>query len=506
MRTLVDLDGRLDWTSGDAPDQRRGRQMTNVYRVKGLLPGLCLLALAAGCSDGDGLEPVQGTGGSGTGGAGGSGMTTGGTGGVSMAPVTLKFWRHDNMSYRKATDDAFADYRAIHPNVTIVDSTVDWHTYTSRLAADLKRDQFDFDLVLMPPAQLCGYADNLLEVPAALSSLSEAQNTFFRAPLEASTCGGKLKGLPMEYNLEYGGVVVNVDKYQAKFPGKTPSWPTWAAFIAEAAALSEFDDSGKPCVNGLDIDPDWPEPARHILLSMILQRNGYYWSKTDPGLFDFNTPEARESLAEMVKWMTVDHVMSPALVPDKNTYVTSRLAKGATGFGCGTDVSAPLSVMGYAGTWAVKDVNGQVPASRTVRYEFFPLPPMVGNEHKFIQNAGFALAVPKTSRNAAVAWDVARSLALSPEAMRKWAATAGTLPALKANGTEAAGKADPQLAKVQPLLEKGAWMGYIPSASTEAVLGAMVSNYFAVVKGTKSVEKALEDMQNTANTSIVQNR
>ena len=195
---------------------------------------------------------------------------------------------------------------------------------------------------------------------------------------------------------------------------------------------------------------------------MILQRNGDYWSKTDPGLFDFNTPEARESLAEMVKWVTVDQVMSPALMPDKNTYVTSRLAKGATGFGCGTDVSAPLSVMGYAGTWAVQDVKSQVPASSTVRYEFFPLPPMVGTEHRFIQNAGFALAVPKTTRNAAVAWDVARSLALSPEAMRKWAATAGTLPALKANGTDAAGKADPQLAKVQPLLEQGAWMGYIP--------------------------------------------
>ena len=158
----------------------------------------------------------------------------------------------------------------------------------------------------------------------------------------------------MEYNLEYGGVVVNLDKYQAKFPGKTPSWPTWAAFIAEAAALAEFDAAGKPCVNGLDIDPDWPEPARHILLSMILQRGGDYWSKTEPGLFDFNTPEARDSLAEMVKWVTVDKVMSPALMPDKNTYVTSRLAKGATGFGCGTDSAPPLSVMGYAGTWAVQ--------------------------------------------------------------------------------------------------------------------------------------------------------
>ena len=34
----------------------------------------------------------------------------------------------------------------------------------------------------------------------------------------------------------------------------------------------------------------------------------------------------------------------------------------------------------------------------------------------------------------------------------------------------------------------------------------MVTNYFAAVKGTKNIEKALEDMQNTANASIVQNR
>ena len=472
--------------------------MTNVYRAIGLLQ-ICGLLAAAGCSDDDGLEPV------GTGGAGGSMMMTGGTGGGSSAPVTLKFWRHDNMSYRKATDEAFADYKATHPNVTIVDSTVDWHTYTSRLAADLKRDQFDFDLVLMPPAQLCGYAENLLEVPAALASLSEAQNTFFKAPLQASTCDDKLKGLPMEYNLEYGGVVVNLDKYQAKFPGKTPSWPTWAAFIADATALAEFDAAGKPCVNGLDIDPDWPEPARHILLSMILQRGGDYLSKTDRGLFDFNTQEARDSLAEMVKWVTVDKVLSPALMPDKNTFVSSRLAKGATGFGCGP-VAEPLSVMGYAGTWAVKDVTSQLPDGSTYRYEFFPLPPMVGTEHRFIQNAGFALAVPRTSRNAAAAWDVARSLALSTETMRKWAATAGTLPALKANGTEAAARNDPQLAKVQPLLERGSWMGYIPAASTEAVLGAMVSNYFAAVRGSKTIDKALDDMQSTANASIVQNR
>ena len=64
---------------------------------------------------------------------------------------------------------------------------------------------------------MCGFADNLADVPADVISLSDAQNTFFAAPLAGSVCGGKLKGLPTEYNLEYGGAVVNMTKYEAKY-------------------------------------------------------------------------------------------------------------------------------------------------------------------------------------------------------------------------------------------------------------------------------------------------
>ena len=378
-----------------------------------------------------------------------------------------------------------------------------------KLAADLKRNSFDFDLILMPPSVVCSYADNLLEVPADVVSLTEASNTFFPQPLAGSTCGGRLFGLPVEYNLEYGGVVVNTDKYQAKYPGKTPGWATWEAFLEEASELGEFAD-GKPCANGLDIDPDWPEPARHILLSQILQRGGDYWGPTRD-LFNFDTPEARASLTEMVKWVNTDKILSTQLLPDKNTFVTLRLGRGATGYGCPDpldrlSIKNPLSVMGYVGTWGLTaSVAERHPAS-TTKLDFYPLPPMVGSKHKFVQNAGFAFAVPKTSANAKVAWQIAKAIALSPDVMRTWAATAGTLPALRANGTPAAAAADPLLAKVQPMLEHGQWMGYIPAASTEAVLGAMVSNYFAAVKGSKTIEQALLDMQTTANAAIVLNR
>jgi multiple sugar transport system substrate-binding protein len=417
-------------------------------------------------------------------------------------PVTVHFWQHDNPAFDRAMKDAFAGYMAAHPGVTIAATTVSWQTLASALTGDLANDRFAQDLVLMPPSWTCSFAANLDEVPADVLTLAEAQNVFFAGPLAGNVCGGKLAALPLEYNLEYGGVVVNLDRYQARFPGKLPAWPDWASFIGQASMLARFDGA-KPCSNGLDIDPGWPEPVRHIFLSQILQRGGHYWSATDGRLFDFDTPEAHAALAEMVGWVTQSKVQSTALLPTTNTFVTTRLAHGATGYGCG-DVTEPLSVMGYLGSWGVAQAASELPPGVQTRFDYFAVPPMVGSEHKFVQNAGFALAVPRTSKNQRIAWDIVKALTLSPAGMRKWAATAGTLPALRVNGTPQAAASNPTLAKIQPLLERGQWVGYIPAAATDAVSGAILSNHDAAVRGTKTIDQALKDMQTTANQAIVQ--
>ena len=115
--------------------------------------------------------------------------------------------------------------RLAHPNVKIENSTVKYQTLGSKLLTELKADHLDgIDLVRVIPSWVCSFAANLADVPEDIVTLGQAQSSFFAAPLAGSICDGKLKGLPIEYNLEYGGVVVNIDKYQAKFPGKTPSW------------------------------------------------------------------------------------------------------------------------------------------------------------------------------------------------------------------------------------------------------------------------------------------
>jgi multiple sugar transport system substrate-binding protein len=429
----------------------------------------------------------------------------GGDGNPASARITVSFLRHDNPTYLVADREFFAVYMASHPNVTIADVSVDFRTLATALNNDLKADRFNYDLVLVPPGRICSYADQITDVPAEIATLEQAQQLFFAAPLEGATCAGRLKGLPMEYNLEYGGVVVNLDKYQAKYPNKTPAWADWKAFIAEAAALAEYDDVGAPKANGLDIDPIWSPPARHILFAQILQRGGRFLSTRGDNTLDLETPEAKASLAAMVDWVNKDKIMFPGLVPDKNTSVPARLAGGASGYGW-NDVNKPLSVMGYVGTWGVPAIKSLLPATRTVRHEFFPVPPMVGTEHRFVTDSGWAFAVPRSSKNPAAAWDVARSLALSAEAARNWSKVTGALPALRVNGTAEAASADPVLARVQPLLDQGHWRGFIPAEGVDIANAAVVVGFFDTVRGTKTVDQALKDMQNAANDAITRYR
>ena len=165
------------------------------------------------------------------------------------------------------------------------------------LLAQLKSGTLNYDIIRVQPSWVCTFADQLTDVPADILSASEAQNTFFAAPLSGSTCDSKIKGIPVEYNLEYGGLAVNMTKYEAKYgAGARPNWATFADVIKTAKALGEYenlDGTGNPMANGLDIAREWPQPVKHIFFSQIIQRGGNYWNTDKTFNFSSRRPRTR---------------------------------------------------------------------------------------------------------------------------------------------------------------------------------------------------------------------
>jgi multiple sugar transport system substrate-binding protein len=425
---------------------------------------------------------------------------------ISNKPVTIAFLEHNNPAYGQANAAAFDTYRATHPNVTIKVTTVDYASLTATLLADLKNDRLTADLLQVPGNWVCSFTANLTDVPASVITLDMAKTTFFTPQVEGTTCQGVFKALPIEYNLEYGGAVLNLDKYTARFPGKTPAWSDWKSFLADAAGLAEFDPAGMPRANGLDIDPNWPGAIVYIFLAAIRQRGADYWT-ANKDAFDLTTPAAHDAFNDIVSWIVTDKVMSLSVIPnDPATFVATRLAQGATGYGW-NDPTRPLSNMGYFGSWGLAAVQGQLPpALKNTRFDYVALPPMVGTQHKFVTYGGWSFAVPKTSKNQTVAWDIARSIALDPAMMKQWQAITDSLPALRVNGSPDAAATNPLLAKVQPLLEVGEYIGHMPAPAIQIMEGAIQSNVFAVVRGTKNADQALADMQKMTNDALAQNK
>ena len=157
---------------------------------------------------------------------------------------------------------------------------------------DIQLENFDYELYLqtlqtaMPAGeeadilQLFGtwtsqYYERLAPVPADVMTLEQAKETFYAAPIGGYIVNDVLYGMPQEFNMEYGGVLVNKTKFEAAGLTFPPQWKTMDDVIADALSLAQVDDSGHDdhgrfplhlCRPDLGIFPGWHQAARWRLL------------------------------------------------------------------------------------------------------------------------------------------------------------------------------------------------------------------------------------------------
>jgi len=402
-----------------------------------------------------------------------------------VEPVTIRVWTHQNDAFNEGLQNLANAYLAVQANVTIEFETFDYDTYIQTLQTALPA-KTEADILQMFGSWVCSYAEggNLAEVPTGVLTLEKAQAEFFAPQIAGYTCGGKLYGVPQEFNIEYGAVLVNTKlAEEAGLTDITKGWSSWDDFIADAKKLAIVQD-GVMTRAGYNFTGS--DGLTASFYSLILQNGGQYL--TDAG-FKINTPEGKAAL-EMLKRFVDEGLVDPTLFNDTSNWV-------------GDSYFEETTAIGLVGPWVIPEYGTDF-ADVVEVTQYVPLP-SAGDKPALVAASGWGLAVSANSKAQAAAWDFIAFVALNADNAVQWNLASGTLPALKANAT---GDAAAKLTEAFPHF--GPFLGILQYAQPEGAFPDRDLVWYDIsyprllefLQGNATLEDTLETLEREVNETL----
>lgn len=396
--------------------------------------------------------------------------------------VILRLWTHTNNSFNAGYDALITAYMVEHPNVTIQRESFDYELYLQTLQTAMPAGE-EADIIQLFGTWTSQYYERLAPVPAEVMSLDQAQKLFYAAPIGGFAVNGKLYGFPQEFNMEYGGVLVNKTKYLAAGLTYPPQWKTMDDVVADGQKLAQKDASGMMSVAGFHFTN--ADPVSFSFLAGIKQRGGDYWNADHTG-FTFDTPQAKAQLEWMVNAVKAG-VVDPTVLNDTtnpviDAFFTNKVA------------------IGYIGAWAIAEGKTNFPDFKD-EWDYIYLPPIQGKP-VFVADSGWGLAVSPNSKHQDVAWDFVKFVTTDPKNALSWNLASGTIPSMPdvAKSSEIASK-EPWVAKALDVLPNGEYLGNMPDR--DLVLYEIIyPRILEALQGVKTVDEALKAIDSEANSTF----
>jgi multiple sugar transport system substrate-binding protein len=402
---------------------------------------------------------------------------------VMEEKVSLRLWTHQNNAFNAGYEAIIAAFMKENPNVEITLETFDYDLYVQTLQTSMPAGE-EADILQLFGTWTSQYAERLAPAPDHVMTVAAAQDAFYGAPVGGFIVDGTLYGLPQEYNLEYGGVLLNKTKFEAAGVTFPPTWADRTAVLADGLALAETDDTGIMTVAGFHFTSS--DPLVFDFLAGIKQLGGDYWNADQTG-FTFNTSEAKVILQWMVDAVEAG-VVDPILFNDDeanwvgDAFFESRVA------------------IGYIGTWMIAEGQANFPDFAD-EWDYAWLPSYEGDP-VFVADSGWGLAVSPNSPHTDIAWDFVKFATTNADNALQWNLASGTIPALP-NVAESADIASemPWVATALEILPYGSYLGNMPDRDL-VVYDIVYPHLLNTLQGLETIDEALEAMDAEANATF----
>ena len=390
---------------------------------------------------------------------------------------TLKLWTHQNEPWVPAYESDIAKFTALHPGVKIEMESFPYTDFRSKLQTSLvSGNGADIYVIFGSWASEYMPTGALSKVPDDLATLMD--NDYYPSAKGGFTYDCAYYGFPLEYNTEYGGMLVN----KKLMDERGLSYPTTWEELERIADTESVLSGGLMEIRGFDFVGY--DQLTNLFLSLILSNGGEYL-KDDGTAVDFTTPQAVEAMTKLVSYLK-----------DRGWNTT----EGLTDYYSGgyNALFKDMSLMCMGGPWTVSVGVENFGLEYGKDFDYIAMPQHSQND-LFAAETGWGYIVPENSPQKDLAWEFLRFMA-EPENMMAHNIACSQLPPCKTVALSAEyAEAMPYTKPLLDILENGRYMG---SINTD-LLKQNINNMFIELVTTDtydSVEDALKALTDNLNT------
>jgi ABC-type glycerol-3-phosphate transport system substrate-binding protein len=312
----------------------------------------------------------------------------------SGGKIRVEFWGHVNEAWNNSHRQMIAKFNASQSEIEVVATFFPYDDFEAKIQTSLMSGGSGADLYEIWGGWGLDFTASgaLSQVPADL--IADLLNDCYEPVLGAFRQGNNYFGVPVEFNNEYGGMLVNKPEFQRL---GLPYPVTWDEIIDTARKTTVrrgdvFD------MRGIDFTTD--DTLTHTFLSMILSQGGQYWVN---GRVKFTTPEAQEALQKLVDYVVVDRLTNT----DSATSAQGAEIDGAHFLGQNNAMIVPR------GPWVIAMLEEEYGKEYGVDFDFVKFP-FYSSIPAFTAETGWSMCVPKDTKVAEAAWEYVKFF-LQPE-------------------------------------------------------------------------------------------
>lgn len=379
--------------------------------------------------------------------------------------ITLKYWTHQETPWNDSNDKLIAAFEKENPDIKIDVEAYPYDDFEQKVQTSLLSKSGGADIYELWGGWAYQFAPSGVFSPVPDELIKDLKNDCYPPVLGAFEYNGAYYGVPMEFNAEYGGLLVNKPFFEKK---KLTYPATWDEMINLATKYSVskddvFDMRGFDFISFDSLPYTW--------LSMILSSGGTY---LDGDTFNFDTPIAKETLQKLVDYVKVNKV----------TNIEGLAGSDIENFHW---LFLDQALMVPRGIWTIPVGQDEYDVKYGKDFDYVPMP-FYGSEKRWAAETGWGLAVNSTSKNTEAAWKFV-SFCMNPENLLQLDIDRGLIPPRKSVAH------DPNFVKAvpyaKPILDVLDGASYIGPVNTDVLKESICNMYADIIHNNTPIDTAI---------------